>query len=851
MGEGRQANGRRPIKLVILLVHRDQRGWGEIMENLWQDIRYALRGLGRQPGFTVVAIIALALGTGANAAIFSVVNAILLRPLNYGAPERLVMVWGTNSRSNVMKDGLSVPNLLDYQAHCSTLAQVAAYSQGDFNLTRGGEPIHVQGSLVTANYFTTLGVQARFGRTFIDGEDQSRAARVVVISDALWQRQFAGDRNLIDQPIQLNGESFTLVGILPPGFQSLNPGDEIWVPLALDGGDIQRTPPLGPPEIMKMRSLRFIYAFGRLQPSATIAQAQSELSAIASHNETQYPNDNANIGVNVASMQEEIVGDISKALKLLLIAVAAVLLIACVNVANLLLARAASRQKEIAIRTAMGATRGRIIGQLLTESMLLGLAGGLVGLGLAFAGLRLLVSLNPPNIPRLSEINVDLRVLGFTLAISLLTGVIFGLVPALQASKPNLNETLKEGARGSSVGGNRQRLRRGLVVLEMVLTTLLLIVTGLMIKSFSTLQQVNPGFNPSHVLTMWINLPPARYAEDKQILGFFNQTFARLATLPGVEAVSGVTSLPLTTTLIARFRFTVDGRAPAAPNERLTANFRAIHYNYFKTMGIRLLAGRAFSEADNEQSPPVAIINESFKQRFWPDEDAIGKHITVPGIANLSREVVGVVSDVKHASLDSDAGWELYVPYQQKPLNVMSLVVRTAGDPAALTPSVRQTIMDVDPGQPIYDVKTMDAVVSDSLSQPRLYSVLLAIFAAVALTLAAVGIYGVMNHTVSQRVHEIGIRMALGAERRDILKMIVGQGMGMALLGVLLGVLAALVLSYTAAHFVAGLLFDVGVRDLTTFVVAPLVLALIALLSIYLPARRATRVDPMVALRYE
>jgi len=821
------------------------------MENLWQDIRYGLRGLGRQPGFTFVAIIALALGTGANTAIFSVVNAILLRPLNYGTPQQLVMVWGTNSRSNFNKDGLSVPNLLDYREQSSTLEQITAYSQGDFNLSRGGEPIHVQGAFVTANYFTTLGVQARYGRTFSDGEDQSRAPRVVILSDALWQRQFAGDLKLLDQTIQLNGDSFTVVGILPQGFQPVNAGDELFVPLALDGGDIQRTPPVGPPEIMKMRNLRFMYAFGRLKPTASVAQAQTEMSAIAARNEAQYPNENASIGLHITSMQEGVVGDIRPALKLLMYAVAAVLLIACVNIANLLLARATARQKEIAIRTALGATQRRIVGQLLTESILLGLAGGLVGLGLAFAGLRLLLRLNPPNIPRLTEINIDLRVLGFTLLVSLLTGVIFGLGPALQASKPNLNETLKEGARGSSVGGNRQRLRGALVVVEMALTTMLLIVTGLMIKSFSSLQQVNPGFNSSNLLTVWTDLPPASYSEDKQIIGFFNQALTRMQSLPGVESISGITSLPLTTTLTAHFRFTVDGRPPTSTNERLISNFRAIHYNYFKTMGILLRAGRTFSEADSEQSPPVAIINESFKRSFWPDEDAIGKRITIPGIGNVSREIVGVVSDVKHAALDADAGWELYLPFQQKPFNVMSFVVRTAGDPTRLTPSVRQAILDIDPGQSIYDVKSMDQVVSDSLSQPRLYSVLLGIFAAVALILAGVGIYGVMNHTVSQRIHEIGIRLALGAQRGDILRMIVVQGMGMALLGVGLGLGAALLLSFTATRFISDLLFEVGVRDLTTFAVVPILLIIIAFLSVYIPARRATRVDPMVALRYE
>ncbi|MFL6214558.1 MAG: ABC transporter permease [Blastocatellia bacterium] len=824
------------------------------MENLWQDLRYGLRGLGRQPGFTLVAIIALALGTGANTAIFSVVNALVLRPLNYAAPERLVMVWGTNSRSNVMKDGLSVPNLLDYRDQSSLLEHVAAYAQADFNFSRGGEPIHIQGAFVTADYFTTLGVQPRYGRVFGDGEDQSRAPRIAILSEALWQRQFAGSLDVLDQPIQLNGDSFTVIGILPRGFQPVNAGDELFVPLALDGGDVQRTPPVGPPEIMKARNLRFLYAFGRLKPGATIAQAQSELNAIAAHNETLYPNENANIGVNLLGMQEEIVGDIKPKLRVLLIVVAVVLLIACVNVANLLLARATSRQKEIAIRTAMGATRGRIISQLLTESMLLGLVGGAVGLGLAFAGLKLVVSFNPPNIPRLSEISIDLKVLVFTLVVSLLTGLIFGLVPALQASKPNLNEMLKEGARGSSAGGNRQILRRALIVIEMLLTTLLLIITGLMIKSFSSLQKVDPGFKPSNLLTMWVDLPQARYMEDPQIIGFFDRAFARLETVPGVESVAGVTCLPLTTNFIARFRFTIDGAPPASPNERLTTNFRGIHYNYFKTMGIPLIGGRLFNQADNEKSPPVVIINQTlarFIESRFEGQTALGKRVVIPGLGKAPREVVGVVSDVKHASLDAGAGWELYVPYQQKPLNVMNLVVRTAGDPARLASDVRQAIFDVDPGQPLYEVKTMDQVVSDSLSQQRLYSVLLIIFAAVALTLAGVGIYGVMNSTVSQRLQEIGIRMALGAQRGDILKMIVGQGMGMALLGVALGLIAALILSVTAAYYITDMLFEVGVRDLTAFVAAPVVLSVIAFLSIYIPAHRATRVDPMIALRYE
>ena len=820
-------------------------------QSCWQDLRYSMRGLFKNPGFTVVAIIALALGTGANTAIFSVVNAILLRPLAYGHPQQLVIVWGTNARSGLVRDGLSLPNLMDYRQQTSKLAEIAAYSQEDFNISRGGDPIHVQGALVTANYFTTLGVEARHGRTFAEGEDQSKAPPVVVLSDALWKRQFGGDPGILDQSIQLNGGTFTVIGILPPGFQPVNPGDELWAPLAVDSGDRLRTPSVVTPEQMKIRSLRFLYSFGRLTPTATVEQAQAEMGAVASRFEQQYPKDNAAIGINIVSMQKQIVGDVRPALIVLLAAVGAVLLIACVNVANLLLARAASRQKEISIRIALGASRGRIVRKLLTESVVLGLGGGLAGLGLAYAGLRLLVALNPPNIPRLAEIDVDLRVLGFTLGVSVLTGLIFGLVPALQSSRPDLNEALKEGSRGSSAGRGRQRLRSALVVVEMVLTTMLLIVAGLMIRSFATLQKVDPGFKASHVLSLWVNLPATKYSEDKQVLSFYDRLFARLQTLPGVESASGVTSLPLTTTMMASYRFIVEGRTPATPNERLQGAFRGIHHSYFQTMKIALKSGRTFTEADSENSPPVVIINESLKKSFWPDEEAVGKRLTIPGIAPVPREIVGVVSDVKHASLDGESGWEIYLPYQQKPMTIMSLVLRTPGEPAGIAPSVRQAILEIDPGQPVYDVRSMDEVVGASLSGPRVYAVLLGVFAAVALALAAVGIYGVMNHSVTQRVHEIGIRLALGAEPRDILRMVVGQGLLLAVIGVVLGIAAALLLSYTASRFIAELLFAVGVRDLATFAVVPVVLTLIALLSVYIPARRATRVDPMIALRYE
>lgn len=817
------------------------------MENLLQDLRFGVRTLLKNPGLSAVAIIALALGTGANSAIFSVVNAIMLRPLPYGQPERLVMMWGTNSKSGFNQDSISVPNLLDYREQNSTLEQIAAYSQDDFNLSTGGEPIHCQGTFVTANYFSVLGSNPRYGRAFAEGEDQSSATAVVIVSDGLWRRQFGADPSVINRTVQLNDATFNLVGVMGPEFQSPNPGDELWVPIALDGGDRLRIPSSSSPEQVKQRNRRFLTCLARLKPGTSIAVSQAELGNIASRLEQQFPNDNASLSVNLIAMHKQIVGDIGSALAVLIASVGAVLLIACGNVANLLLARAAGRQKEIAIRTALGAARGRIIRQLLTESVVLGLAGGLLGLALAFLGIKLLVVLNPPNIPRLNEINIDLIVLGFTFAISLLTGLIFGLAPALQASKPNLNETLKEGARGSSVGGS-QHIRRVLIVLEMLLTTVLLITVGLMIRSFVLLQRVNPGFNAQGALTMWVNLPVSKYGEDRQLRSFYQQALGRIEHLPGVSSVGVITSLPLTSNVIARFRFTIEGRQPATPNERLTANYRAINGDYFRTMGISLRKGRPFTEQDNEQAPPVVIVNETMANRFWQSaDDAVGKRMTVPSAGAAAREVVGVVADVKHASLDADSGFEFYVPYPQKPFNFINVIVRTQSDPMLLARSVQEAIIATDPTESVYEVKTLQQVVSDSLSQPRLYTVLLSIFATVALILAAVGIYGVMNNSVSQRLHEIGIRLALGAQRGDILKMVVGQGMILALIGIVLGLAAALI----ATRLMESLLFGVSARDLLTFLMIPVVLAVVAFLSTFIPAIRATRVDPMVALRYE
>ena len=821
------------------------------MENLLHDLRYGFRALIKNVGFTIVAVIALALGTGANSAIFSIVNAVLLRPLPYASPDNLMIVWGKNLKTPDQDYGVSAPDYMDYRDQCQSFEGAASFTYDDFNLSGGDMPDHAQGTVVSANFFDVLGVKPALGRMTTAEDGRPGADHVVVISNGLWNRRYGSDRSLIGQTITLNGASFTVIGVTPPSFQSPEKGDELWIPMSFDGGDRARIPSSATPEMLSNRSVRFLKIVARLKPGVTREQAQEEMHSITSHIEEQYPNTNTGIYVSLVPIKEVLIGKIWVVLITLFAAVGLVLLIACANVANLLLARAASRQKEIAIRVALGAGRRRLIRQLLTESVLLALVGGALGLLLAFGAIKLLVAINPANIPRLSEINIDGRVLGFTFLVSLLTGVIFGLVPALQATKPDLNETLKaEGARGSTGGIRKQRFRSFLVISEVALTVLLLIGAGLMIKSFYSLQKVNLGFNPESVLTMQVNLPATKYSEDSQIISFYEQVLQRIQALPGVQSAGAATSIPLMDRTFLR-RFTIDGRPPATPNERLMAHYRSISQDYHRAMGISLLKGRYFTEQDREKSAPVIIINDSMARRYWPDEDPVGRHMTIPSAGPISREIVGVVADVKHEKLDAESGSEMYAPYLQIPYTFMSLAVRTGTDPAQMANSVRSQILAVDSSQAIYDVKTMQQMVSESVSQPRLNTLLLALFAGIALVLAAVGIYGVMSTAVNQRKHEIGIRMAVGAQPTDILKMIVGQGMALALVGLVIGMTAAFLLAFFTTRIIEGFLFGVSATDLTIFVGIPFLLALVSLLSCYIPARRATRVDPMIALRAE
>ncbi|MCM3871733.1 MAG: ABC transporter permease [Pyrinomonadaceae bacterium] len=805
------------------------------METLLKDVRYGVRMLVKNPGFTVVAVIALALGIGANVAIFSVVNGVLLRPLPFSEPDRLMMIRETKL-PQFPEFSISPGNFLEWKKQNTVFERLVAFKGSSLNLIGTGDPERLRVLNVTEGFFAMLGAQPQLGRDFLLEEDQPERNNVVILSQGLWQKRFGGDPKILNQSIALSGKSYTVIGVMPATFR-FGPGDEqidLWTPMAFTAQEAQN------------HGGHYVAAIGQLKPAMTIDQARAEMITIAARVAAQYP---AATGwsVKVMPLLEFSVRSIKPALLVLLVAVGFVLLIACANVANLLLARAAGRQKEIATRTALGAGRGRIIRQLLTESMLLSLLGGTVGLLLAKWGTDLLLTLAPSDLPRMDNVSVDGRALAFTAAITFLTGIIFGLVPALQASKPNLNETMKDAARGSSEGGRRKLVRNTLVVLEVASALVLLVGAGLMIKSFYRLQEVDPGFNPNNALTTSVELPKQRYPEETQQVAFFQQLIERVGALPGVEAAGASCVVPMTGDDFV-LAFEIDGQPPLQPGATQSTNYYSVSSDYFKAMGIPLSRGRVFNERDTKQSPRVAVINETMATKMFPGEDPIGKRITFDREdKNAWYEIVGIVGDVKQYGLDQPTTMQTYEPYTQQTLPYMTLVVRAAGDPTSLGAAIRSEVLKLDKEQPATDIKTLNQYFSTSIAQQRFSMVLLGVFAAVALVLAAVGIYGVLSYAVTQRTHEIGIRMALGAGRRDVFQLVVGRGMLLSLIGVAGGLVAA----FGLTRLMESLLFGVTATDAVTFASVAGVLLAVALLACYIPARRATKVDPLVALRYE
>jgi putative ABC transport system permease protein len=816
------------------------------MQTLIQDLRYGARVLLKKPGFTLIAVITLALGVGANTAIFSVVNAVLLRPLPYAEPGRLVALWESNTRRLEARSAISYPNFFDWRAQSKSFERMASYYANDLALTGIATSVNLRGAVVSPDLFATLGVKPQLGRWFVSGEEKP-GNRVAIIGHSLWRRQFGGDPNVVGRAVTLGGRQFNVVGVMPAGFQFPIEAQpvEVWVTSSIDG---EKADPKETAQ-NEQRGAHFLQAVGRLNPGVTLEQAQAEMNVIGANLEKQYPDSNTRHGVKLVHYHDDLVHDYSEALWLILGAVGCVLLIACANVANLLLARATARYKEIAVRAALGASRRRVVRQLLTESLLLSLGGGLLGLLSAWWGTEALVKLIPEEAPRLAEINIDRRVFGFTLLISVVTGVVFGLAPALQASKVELTESMKEGSRSAGPGGGRGRMRGALIVAEIAIALVVLIGAGLLLQTFRKLQQVDLGFDTRNVLTASVTLNDARYPKPEQAAAFFQNLLGRVKSLPGVEAASAVVPQPLSGDTFV-FSFEIEGRN-IPKGERPSSHFRAISLDYFSVMKIPLLAGRAFTERDDAHSPGVLIVNETFAKRHFPNENPIGKHVK-PGISlegePVWREIVGVVKDVKHRqSLSHDYEPEYYAPHAQMPINSMNLVVRTTNDPRGLASAIQREVQSLDRNIPVYRIRTLEQYLGVAVAQPKFNALLLGLFAGLALLLTAVGLYGVMAYSVVQRAQEIGIRIALGARTGDVLKMVLRQGLKLTAVGLAIGLAAA----WALTRYMQSLLFGVKAADPLTFVAIALLLIAAALVACWIPARRATKVDPMVALRSE
>jgi putative ABC transport system permease protein len=802
----------------------------EHMHTLWSDIQYSVRTLMRNPGFGLTALLTLALGIGANTAIFSVVKGVVLDPLPYRDPARLVQLYEKRPKQGRVRNVVSPPDFADWKSRNTVFESMAAMGGGAYSLAGPNGAELLRACTVSDGFLRLVGVSPLLGRDFLPEEQTPGKDRVVLLTHGLWQRRFGGDPKIVGRKITLSGNPFLVVGVLPEFHDVIRGDAEIWKPLAIE------------PEIP--RAAHMLSVFGRLKPGVTLARARTEMDTLAARLEQQYPNENTGHGVNVFSLNEEIIGNVRPALLILLGAVGLVLLIACANVANLYLARTAQRRREISIRTALGAGSGRLARQLLTESLLLSLLGGGAGVLLAVWGVHAIVAANPGNLPRLEEIDLDQHVLGFALAISLLTGILFGIAPAWHAATNALAGALKEVGRGSTGATGRAKARGILVVAEVALALLLSIGAGLMVQSFDQLAGVNPGFRADHVLAVDVALTGPQYTKAEARAAFFRDLQARARTLPGVLSVGATAALPLTGR-DSGTNFVIEGRPPLPYSQQPNTRFRPVTAGYFETMQIPLRAGRFIGAHDTETAPQVVVVNETFARQFWPNDSPVGKRIAFSG-EKTWIEIVGIAGDVKHYALDGETRPEMYYPYVQRPQYVMSVVMRTSTPPEALAGAMRRQIIELDREQPVGSIRTLDDLLSRSVAQPRFYSFFLGIFSAVAMVLAAVGIYGVMSFSVGQRTHELGLRMALGASAGTVRGMVLREGLLFAGVGVAIGIGGALALT----RVMGKLLYGIAPRDPVTYVSASLLLA-VAAAACYIPARRATRVDPMAALRSE
>jgi putative ABC transport system permease protein len=797
------------------------------------DLRYAFRQLTKSPGFAAVTILTLALSIGACTAIFSVVNAVLLRPLDYPDPARLVVIRETQL-PEFPEFSVSPPNYLDWEKQTKSFENLAAYSGSRINLTGDGEPQQLIGVKATARYFDVYGIKPALGRTFLPEEDAPGKNHVVVLSYPFWHRVFGGAADVVGRPIQLNGEPYTVVGIAPLGFGIASKVDA-WMPMAFDPKETAND----------NRGAHYLNVAGRLRPGVTVAQAEAELKVLAAQLATQYPDSNKGWGIFMMPLQDYSVRDVRTVLYTLLGAVGCVLLIACANIANLLLARATARHREISIRAALGASRARLVRQLLTESVLLALCGGLAGMLLARWGLDALLALAPANLPRVTDIHLDAGVLVFSLALSVITGLVFGIAPAWLAARADVNEALKQGSRGSTEGGARGRLRSALVVIEVTFALMLLGGAGLLARSFMQLAHVDPGFTPENATVLRLSLPQKKYALPEQQTAFADALLERMKTLPGVQAAGLTHSMPLVSDYVLGFN--IEGRPAIAPSDLPSTNYYAVTPEYFRAMGIRLVRGRIFTARDDAKAPRVAIINETMARQHFPNEDPIGKRINITNGPDTWREIVGIVGDIKQYGVDKATSNQSYEPFAQVPFSSLNVVIRTSGPPAALLGAIRPTVYAVDKDQPIGAIRPLEEIMADSIARQRFAMTLLTVFSLVALVIAAVGIYGVMAYSVVQRTGEFGIRMALGAQQRDVLRLVLAQGGRLVGLGLIIGLAATL----AASRAMGSMLFNTSAQDPLTLGTITLLLAAVALVACLLPASRATKVNPIEALRAE